>query len=86
MQEYPGRYRPSCPWVGRRLVPEALHGGCRGRGRAHLPGYRRRHGLRGVWLNGQVVGGWPYGYASFRLDLTPYIRAGAENVAAIALR
>jgi beta-galactosidase len=38
-----------------------------------------------VWLNGQFVGGWPYGYASFRLDLTPYIRAGAENVVAIRL-
>ena len=25
-----------------------------------------------VWLNGQVVGGWPFGYASWRLDLTRY--------------
>ena len=25
-----------------------------------------------VWLNGNLVGGWPYGYASWRLDLTPY--------------
>jgi beta-galactosidase len=24
-----------------------------------------------VWLNGQIVGGWPYGYASWRVDLTP---------------
>ena len=38
-----------------------------------------------VWLNGQFVGGWPYGYASFQLDLTPYIKAGAENVVAIRL-
>src|SRR3954447_20879728 len=27
-----------------------------------------------VWLNGKLVGGWPYGYASFRLDLTPFIQ------------
>lgn len=26
-----------------------------------------------VWLNGHLVGGWPYGYNLFRLDLTPYI-------------
>ena len=26
-----------------------------------------------VWLNGTLVGGWPYGYNSFRVDLTPYI-------------
>jgi len=38
-----------------------------------------------VWLNGQFVGGWPYGYASFRLDLTPYVRADGHNVLAIRL-
>ena len=36
-----------------------------------------------VWLNGKFVGGWPYGYNSFRLDLTPYIKVGGENVIAI---
>jgi beta-galactosidase len=38
-----------------------------------------------VWLNGQYVGGWPYGYSSWELDLTPYIKPGAENVLAIRL-
>ena len=38
-----------------------------------------------VWLNGKFVGGWPYGYASFQLDLTPYIEFGADNVLAIRL-
>ena len=38
-----------------------------------------------VWCNGQYVGGWSYGYASFRLDLTPYIKAGQKNVLAIRL-
>jgi beta-galactosidase len=38
-----------------------------------------------VWLNGQFVGGWPYGYASYRLDLTPYVTAGGANVLAIRL-
>jgi beta-galactosidase len=38
-----------------------------------------------VWLNGQHVGGWPYGYSSWELDLTPYIKFGAENVLAIRL-
>lgn len=36
-----------------------------------------------VWLNGNLVGGWPYGYNSFRLNLTPYINIGAENQLAI---
>ncbi len=38
-----------------------------------------------VWCNGHYVGGWPYGYASFRLDLTPYIKAGHANTLAIRL-
>lgn len=36
-----------------------------------------------VWLNGKFVGGWAYGYSSFRLDLTKYIKLGEENVLAI---
>jgi len=38
-----------------------------------------------VWLNGRFVGGWPYGYASYQLDLTPYVVPGAANVLAIRL-
>lgn len=38
-----------------------------------------------VWLNGTLVGGWPYGYNSWRLDLTPYILYGKENQLAIRL-
>ncbi|KAJ0103735.1 hypothetical protein J7T55_011005 [Diaporthe amygdali] len=32
-----------------------------------------------VWLNGQLIGGWPYGYNSFRIDLTPYIDLKGNN-------
>ena len=38
-----------------------------------------------VWLNGQLVGGWPYGYASWRVDLTPFIKFGSDNLLAIRL-
>jgi beta-galactosidase len=38
-----------------------------------------------VWLNGHLVGGWPFGYSSWRLDLTPYIEPGGENQLAIRL-
>ncbi|MDO8928783.1 MAG: glycoside hydrolase family 2 TIM barrel-domain containing protein, partial [Bacteroidota bacterium] len=38
-----------------------------------------------VWMNGQLVGGWPYGYNSFRLDLTPFIKFGGENQLAIRI-
>ena len=38
-----------------------------------------------VWLNGEFVGGWPFGYASWQVDLTPYIKFGGENELAIRL-
>lgn len=38
-----------------------------------------------VWLNGHLIGGWPYGYNSWRLDLTPYIIYGGVNQLAIRL-
>jgi len=38
-----------------------------------------------VWLNGRYVGGWPYGYASWRVDLTPDVQFGGENVIAVRL-
>jgi beta-galactosidase len=38
-----------------------------------------------VWFNGRLVGGWPYGYSSFRLDLTPFVEYGARNQIAVRL-
>jgi beta-galactosidase len=38
-----------------------------------------------VWLNGGLLGQWPFGYTSFRLELTPQLRVGAANVLAIRL-
>jgi len=38
-----------------------------------------------VWLNGEYIGTWPYGYTSFRLELTPHVKFGAENVLAVRL-
>ncbi|MFY0449797.1 beta-galactosidase GalB [Xanthomonas codiaei] len=38
-----------------------------------------------VWLNGELVGGWPYGYSSWRVDLTPHAIVGGRNQLAIRL-
>lgn len=38
-----------------------------------------------IWLNGKYVGSWPYGYNSFRMDLTPYIKPGQKNIIAVRL-
>ncbi|HWB53008.1 MAG TPA: beta galactosidase jelly roll domain-containing protein, partial [Tepidisphaeraceae bacterium] len=38
-----------------------------------------------VWLNGHFIGGWPYGYTSYELNLTPYLNFDGDNVLAIRL-
>ena len=34
-----------------------------------------------VWLNGKLVGNYPYGYSSFVHDLTPYVVKGQNTIA-----
>ena len=37
-----------------------------------------------VWVNGQLVGGRPYGFSSFQCDLTPFVKFGSDdNVIAV---
>ena len=35
-----------------------------------------------IWINGQFIGGWPYGYNGFWFDITKYVREG-ENLLAV---
>ncbi|KAF4965966.1 hypothetical protein FZEAL_10715 [Fusarium zealandicum] len=34
-----------------------------------------------VWLNGRLLGGWPYGYNSFRIDMTDHLIKGENQLA-----
>jgi beta-galactosidase len=36
-----------------------------------------------VYVNGQLAGEWDYGYMSFRVDATPYVKFGEKNVVAV---
>lgn len=36
-----------------------------------------------VWLNGHFLGKRPSGFASFRYDVTPFLRSGGENIVAV---
>jgi beta-galactosidase len=38
-----------------------------------------------VWLNRNLLGRHPYGYTSFRYDLTPYLKIGEENVLTVSV-
>src|SRR5512133_3059138 len=38
-----------------------------------------------IYVNSQKAGGWDYGYMSFRVDVTPFVRAGETNLVAVHL-
>ncbi|WP_073347958.1 beta-galactosidase GalB [Bacteroides congonensis] len=38
-----------------------------------------------VYINGQEAGYWPYGYNSFCIDATPYLKANEQNTLAVRL-
>jgi beta-galactosidase len=39
-----------------------------------------------IWLNGHHLGNHPYGYTSFRYDLTDFLLPGKENIIAVKVR
>lgn len=39
-----------------------------------------------VWINGQHLGNHPYGYTSFRYELTKYLKPGKKNILAVRVR
>ena len=83
-QEYPGE-TGKLPWWGvgwyrkHLTVPEA------DQGKRIILDVDGAMAYATVWLNGHYMGGWPYGYASWRVDLTPGIQFGKDNVIAIRL-
>ena len=36
-----------------------------------------------VYVNGKLAGQWAYGYSSFRVDITPFLKAGEKNLVAV---
>ena len=36
-----------------------------------------------IYVNGQKAGEWAYGYNSFRVDITPFLKAGQKNLVAV---
>lgn len=36
-----------------------------------------------VYVNGELVGGWDYGYVGFRVDATPFVKPGEKNLIAV---
>jgi beta-galactosidase len=83
-QEYPGD-TGKLPWWGVGWYRKHFNIPAEDQGQRILLDVDGAMAYATVWLNGRFVGGWPYGYSSFQLDLTPYIKYNGENVLAIRL-
>lgn len=83
-QEYPGA-TGRLPWWGVAWYRKHFSVPASDQGRQLYLDIDGAMAYANVWLNGRYVGGWPYGYASWRVDLTPYVKFGAENLIAIRL-
>lgn len=83
-QEYPGE-TGKLPWWGVAWYRKHLDIPASDKGRNIYLDVDGAMSYATVWINGKCAGGWPYGYASWRVDLTPYVDFGGENVVAIRL-
>jgi beta-galactosidase len=80
-QEYPGN-TGKLPWWGVGWYRKHLNVPAADQGKQIYLDLDGAMAYATVWLNGHFVGGWPYGYSSFRVDLTPQIKTG-DNVIAV---
>jgi beta-galactosidase len=70
-QEYPGE-TGKLPWWGVAWYRKHLEVPASDQGKKIYLAVDGAMAYATVWLNSQFVGGWPYGYASWQVDLTPY--------------
>lgn len=73
------------PWRGIGWYRKYFKVGKKDKGRRFYLDFDGAMAHAEVWLNGKKVGARPYGYTSFRVDLTPYLFFGGENVVAVRL-
>ena len=83
-QEYPGE-TGKLPWWGVGWYRKHFHVSADDNGKQISLEVDGAMAYAAVWLNGHLVGGWPYGYASWSVDLTPFLKRDQENVLAIRL-
>jgi beta-galactosidase len=83
-QEYPGE-TGKLPWWGVAWYRKHLELPTADQDRRIFLDVDGAMSYASVWVNGHLAGGWPYGYASWRVDITPFVQFGVDNVIAIRL-
>lgn len=83
-QEYPGE-TGKLPWWGVAWYRKTFDLPTSDEGRRIYLDVDGAMSYATVWCNGRFAGGWPYGYTSWRVDLTPFLKPGEQNVVAVRL-
>jgi beta-galactosidase len=73
------------PWAGVGWYRKHFRVSSGGKGERFFVDFDGAMSHAKVWLNGSYLGEWPYGYASFRLEMTQRILLDRENVIAVRL-
>ena len=85
VQEYPGE-TGKLAWWGEAEYSKTLSVKAKDlrRGKRFFLDFGGAMSYAKVFCNGEAVTEWPYGYASFRADLTPFLKAG-DNLVKVTL-
>ena len=73
------------PWVGIGWYRKSLDLPAADQGKAIYLDFDGAMSRPKVFVNGQLAGEWAYGYNSFRIDITPFVKFGAANTIAVRL-
>ena len=75
-----GPHQGGLPYLRHRLVPQAVHAAADGAGQdVYASSSTAPCRTPRVWLNGDELGGRPYGYIGFAFDLTPHLTFAARR-------
>lgn len=73
------------PWRGIGWYRKHFHIAAKDQGKCFYIDFDGAMANAEVWINGHKAAERPYGYISFRVDITPYLHYGDDNVVAVRL-
>lgn len=73
------------PWVGIGWYRKTFESAATDEGKKIFIDFDGSMSGTSLWVNGGYVGEWPYGYTSFRFDITRYVKIGQTNSIAVRL-
>lgn len=73
------------PWAGIGWYRKAVEVPAEAKGNRFYLDFDGAMACPEIFVNGQSAGEWKYGYASFRVDITPFLKFGEKNTIAVRL-